>query len=158
MKRNLIISFLLVVVMIIVLRWQNNVLITPQSPRGIIDLEFTKTQERFYHLQLFWNPDTVLQNIYFNFLFIIAYGWFLFTACKAVNNRKSNLFSELALSACAFNVLENFLMILVIDHRFSASVLQIVFYCAAIKFLLMAVVILYLILSLFGLFKEKTSS
>lgn len=155
MKRNLLISFLLMVIMILILRWQGNHLITPQSPKGIIDLEFAKTPERFHELEIFWNKETVLQNIYLDFLFIIAYTWFLATACKAVQNKRSTVFSGLALSAGAFDVLENFLMILVLNGRFSPSVLQIVFYCAAIKFILAAIVILFLVFSLFGLFKAK---
>jgi hypothetical protein len=156
MKKNLLISFLFLVVMIIVLRWQGSELITPQSSKGIIDLEFAKTSERFQQLQLFWNHETVLQNIYLDFLFIIAYTWFLVTACKAVNNTKSNLFSGLAISAAAFDVLENFLMILVWNGRFEPSVLQVVYYAAAIKFLLAGIVVVYLILSLFGLFKRES--
>lgn len=157
MKRNLLLSFLVLIAMIVVMRWQGSSLITPQSPKGIIDLEFAKTPGRFQQLQFFWNHEIVLQNIYLDFLFILAYTWFLVTACKAVNNSKSNLFSALAISAGAFDVLENFLMILVWNERFSPSVLQIVFYVAAIKFLFAVIVIGYLILSLFGLFKGKTS-
>ena len=157
MKRNLLLSFLVLIAMLVVMRWQGSSLITPQSPKGIIDLEFAKTPGRFQQLQFFWNHETVLQNIYLNFLFIFAYTWFLVTACKAVNNSKSNLFSALAISAGAFDLLENFLMILVWNERFSPSVLQIVFYVAAIKFLFAVIVIGYLILSLFGLFKGKTS-
>lgn len=143
--------------MIILMRWQGSSLVTPQSPKGIIDLEFARTPAKLRQLQFFWNHETVLQNIYLDFLFIAAYTWFLFTACKIVNNPKSNLFSGVAISAAAFDVLENFLMILVWNERFSPSVLQIVFYVAAIKFLLVVIVIGYLILSLFGLFKRKTS-
>lgn len=157
MKRNLLISFLFLVGMIIITRWQGSSLISPQSPRGIIDLEFAKTPERFLELRLFWNIETVLQNIYLDFLFIIAYTWFLVTACKAVNNRWSAIFSGLALSAAAFDVLENFLMILVLNGRFSPSVLQIVFYCAAVKFILAGMVVLYLLISLPSIFKRKTS-
>jgi hypothetical protein len=156
MKRNLLISFLLFVIMLVVLRWQGSELITPQSSKGILDLEFAKTGDRFRQLQLFWNHKTVLQNIYLDFLFIITYTWFLVTACKAVKNTKSNLFSGLAISAGAFDFLENFLMILVWNGRFAPSVLQVVYYAAAIKFLLVGIVIGYLILSLFGLFKRET--
>lgn len=157
MKRNLLISFLLLVLMIIVMRWQGSSLITPQSPKGILDLEFAKTPERFQQLRLFWNQETVLQNIYLDFLFLAAYTWFLVTACKAVNNSKSTVFSALAISAGAFDVLENFLMMLVLNGRFSPTVLQIVYYCAAVKFVLAGIVVGYLILSLFGLFKGKPS-
>jgi hypothetical protein len=157
MKRNLVISLLILVAMIIVTRWQGSDLVSPQSPKGIIDLEFAKTDQKLLQLQFFWNHETVLQNIYLDFLFILAYTWFLVTACRAMNNSKSNLFSGLAISAAAFDVLENFLMILVWNERFSPSVLQVVFYVAAIKFLLVIVVIGYLILSLFGLFKRESS-
>lgn len=154
MKRNLLISFLFLAITIFVMRWQGSELITPQSSKGIIDLEFAKTPERFRHLQMFWNHDTVLQNIYLDFLFIIAYTWFLVSACKAINNTKTNLFSGLAISAGAFDVLENFLMILIWTGRFETSLLQVVYYAAAIKFLLGGIVLGYLILSLFGLFKK----
>jgi hypothetical protein len=155
MKRNLLISFLFLLITIVIMRWQGSALVTPQSPKGIIDLEFAKTADRFHQLQLFWNHETVLQNIYLDFLFILAYVWFLMTACKLLQNTKSNIFSGLALSAGVFDILENFLMILVWNERFDSSVLQIVFYVAVIKFLLAFVVIGYLILSLFGLFKRK---
>ena len=151
------ISFLIVVIMFIIIRWQGSGLITPQSPKGIIDFEFAKTPEKFRQLQFFWNRETVLQNIYLDFLLILAYGWFFVTACKATANSKSNLFSGLAVSAGAFDVLENFLMILVWNERFSPSVLQIVFYAAIIKFLLIIIVTGYLILSMFGLFKRETA-
>jgi hypothetical protein len=143
--------------MFVVMRWQGSVLVTPQSPHGIIDLEFAKTAERFLQLQLFWNQDAVVRIIYLDFLFIVAYVWFLVAACKAINNSKATIFSALAISAGAFDVLENFLMILVLNGRFNPSVLQIVYYCAAIKFLLAGIVVGYLIISLFRLFKRKPS-
>ena len=143
--------------MIIVMRWQGSALISPQSPKGIIDLEFAKTTEKLKQLQFFWNHETVLENIYLDFLFIAAYTWFFVTACKAVNNDKSRLFSSVAIAAAAFDVLENFLMILVWNERFSPSVLKIVFYVAAIKFLLIGIVVGCLLLSLFGLFKRESS-
>lgn len=157
MKKQLLISFLVLIVMILITRWQGSSLVSPQSPGGIIDLEFAKTRERFLQLQLFWNSETVLQNIYLDFLLIIAYAWFLVTACKAVHNKWSAVFSGLALSAAAFDVLENFLMILVVNGRFSPSVLQIVFYCSAVKFILAGLVVLYLLISLPSIFKRKTS-
>jgi len=142
--------------MFFVLRRQGRNLITPQSPKGIIDLEFAKTPARFHQLQLFWNQDTVLQNIYLDFLFIIAYTWFLVTACKAVKNNKSHIFSALTISAGAFDVFENFLLILVLNGKFNPSVLQIVYYTAAIKFILIVIVLGFIILSLFGLFRKES--
>ena len=78
------------------------------------------------------------------------------TSCKLLANNRSNLFSALAVSAGAFNVLENFVMILVWNQRFDPSVLQMVFYAAIIKFILIFLVIGFIILSLFGLFRQET--
>jgi hypothetical protein len=159
MNRQLLVSFVLLVLMVFVMRWQGSSLVTPQSPKGIIDLEFAKTADRYHQLQLFWNPQDVKQNIYLDFLFIIAYTWFLVTACKVLGSRsslkRSNVFAGLAMSAGAFDVLENFLMLLVLNGKFSTSVLQIVYYCAAIKFILAGIVVLYLILSLPSIFRRK---
>jgi len=157
MNKNLLLSFVFLIGMILFTRWQGNSLVTPQSPKGIIDLEFAKTPGRFHQLQMFWNYKTVANIIYIDFLLIVAYTWFLVSACKAIKNNKSNIFSTLAFSAAAFDALENFLLILIWNGRFDTSVLHIVFYIAAIKFLLIAIVVGFIILSLFGLFKKETS-
>ena len=149
MKKNLLVSFSFCVIMFLVLQKQGRNLVTPQSSKGIIDLEFAKTPGRFHQLQLFWNQQTVLQNLYLDFLFIIAYTWFLVTVCKAVKNRKSNIFSVVTISAGTFDVLENFLLILVLNGKFNPSVLQIVYYVALIKFLLIGTVVGFIVLSLF---------
>jgi hypothetical protein len=142
--------------MIVALRWQGQSLITPQSPKGIIDLEFAKTADRLHQLQLFWNRQNVLQNLYLDFLFIIAYTWFLVTVCKAVNKSKSNIFSAFTISAGAFDVLENFLLIMVLNGKFSTAILQVVYYVALIKFLLIVIVVGFIALSLFGLFRKES--
>ena len=157
MKKNWLFALAFTIVMVIIMRWQSSSLITPQSPNGIIDLEFAKTPERFHQLQLFWNTNVVLQNIYIDFLFIIAYAWFLVAASRAVNNKWSPLFSTLAISAGAFDVLENFLMIMLINGRFNLFVLHVIYYTAVVKFLLVGLVLIYLVLSLFGLFRSKPS-
>jgi len=156
MNRNLLLSFLLLLAAVALLWWQGSNLITPVSPRGIIDFEFARTTEHFRQLQFFWDHEAVLQNIYLYFLLIISYTWFLATACKLLANNRSNLFSALAISAGAFNLLENFIMILVWNQRFDPSVLQMVFYAAVIKFLLIVLVIGFILLSLFGLFRQES--
>ncbi|MGZ3851862.1 MAG: hypothetical protein ACXVLT_05505 [Flavisolibacter sp.] len=155
MKRNFLLSFLLLVVAAAMMWWRGGDLITPQSPRGIIDFEFARTTEHFRQLQFFWSHETVLQNIYLYFLLVIAYTWFLVATCKILANNRSNLFSAIAISAGAFNLLENFVMTLVWNQRFNPSLLQMVFYAAVIKFALIVLVIGFIILSLFGLFRQE---
>ncbi|HWJ92676.1 MAG TPA: hypothetical protein VNR87_16275 [Flavisolibacter sp.] len=161
MKRNLVISFACVIIMIIVMRILGHSLVTPVSARGIIDLEFARTEGRLNQLRVFWNPSDINNNIYVDFVFIAAYGWFFVTACLFIKSRTnwskwSNSFSALALSAAFFDVCENFLMLLVLNGRFNASVLQIVFYCALIKFVLIGCVVLFILGSLpFALTKKQ---
>lgn len=152
MKRNLLISFALLIISIIVMRWQGSSLITPISPKGIIDIEFARTAERFHQLRLFLNQSVIITNIYIDFIFIAAYTWFLVAACRYIRsktgwNRWSNMFGSLAISAGLFDVCENFLLLMIINGRFSTSLLEVVFWSAAIKFVLAGFVVLYLLLS-----------
>ncbi|MGZ5285608.1 MAG: hypothetical protein ACXWV0_01785 [Flavisolibacter sp.] len=152
MKRNLLISFALLIISIVIMRLQGSSLVTPLSPKGIIDIEFARTAERFNQLRLFLNHQAVMTNIYLDFIFIAAYTWFLVAACKYINSKTqwqkwSNIFSTLAVSAGLFDVFENFLLILVWNERFKTSLLEVIFWCAAIKFVLAGAVILYLLLS-----------
>jgi len=160
MKRKLLISFLVLILMIFLMRWQGNSLNTPQSKHGIVDLEFAKTGERLSQLRLFWNHSDVVENIFLDFLFIAAYTWFFVTACNFVKEKNPWLywgknFSGIAIAAGLFDVCENFLMLLVWNGRFGPGVLQIVYYCAAIKFILAAIVILYLLISIPFALKSK---
>jgi hypothetical protein len=152
MKRTLLISFLVLLVMIFIMRWQGQSLITPVSPKGIVNLEFAKTTERFNQLRLFWNPGDISVTIYLDFLFIAAYTWLFVTGFMFVKH-KINLaawndrFISISVAVAFFDVCENFLMLLIIYGRFSPSALQIVFYCAAIKFILAGLVLLYLLIT-----------
>lgn len=152
MKRNLLISFLLVFVMIFIMQWQGTSLVTPVSPKGIIDLEFAKTPERFLQLQLFMDQTKLRINLYLDFLFMASYVWFLVAACRYIKHktgwtRASGIFSSLAISGGLFDVAENFLLILLLEGRFDPSILEVVYYCAAIKFVLAGSVLLYLLFS-----------
>ena len=84
MKRQVLLSFVFLLVMIIVMRWQGKSLVTPMSPYGILDLEFARTGERMQQLRLFWNAKDVFFNVYMDFLFIASYTWFFISACQFI--------------------------------------------------------------------------
>ena len=135
------------------MRWQGQSLITPVSPNGILDLEFAKTETRFIQLRMFWNPNDVSLNIYLDFLFIAAYAWFFISACNLIKQKTNwskwpSIFSSIAIAAAFFDMCENFLMLLVLYGRFSPNVLHVVYYCAAIKFLLVASIILFILIAI----------
>jgi hypothetical protein len=134
------------------MRWQGSTLITPVSQNGILDLEFAKTPERLHQLQLFWNSDNVTLNILLDFLFIASYTWFFIAATMYIKQKlKWETWSDRAISmavaAACFDVLENFLMLLTFSGRFQPSVMQVVYYCAVIKFILVGFVVLFLLIA-----------
>jgi hypothetical protein len=144
---------------IILMRWQGAELVTTATPRGILDLEFAKDANRLQYLRLFMPHDGVVLNIFLDFLFIGAYTWFFVTACRFIDNKNkwselSKHFRRIAITAGVFDVLENVLMLLVWNQRSSAELLQVVYYIAAIKFILVAIVVLYIIVSIPFLFRK----
>ena len=145
------------------MRWQGSELITAASPKGILDLEFAKSAYRLQHLRLFMPHEAVVLNIFLDFLFIGAYTWFFVTACTFIEEKNkwtkwSRHFKGIAIAAALFDVLENFLMLLVWNQRFSADLIQVVYYIAAIKFILAGMVVVYLIISIPFLFKKAKVS
>ena len=155
MKARLLLAFSLTVIMIIIMRWQGNALITPVSPNGIIDVEFAKSSERLRELQLFLNSNALKTNLYLDFIFIAAYTWFLFAACyffaENRGRRSGAIFTTVALAAGMFDVLENLLLLMILNGRFSSSLILFVYYIALIKFVLVALVLLYLVIILLSL-------
>ena len=160
MKTRLILSFVATVVLALLLRWQGAALVTPVSPYGIIDLEFAWHAEKLRQLQLFWPREVLSNNIYIDFLFLVAYGIFLYTACQwraaaILNQKAAAIFATLAVSAASLDLLENFLMLLVWYGRFQPFVLKIIAVVAGIKFFLVIAVLLFLFASFFMKRRKK---
>jgi len=158
---NLIISFLALLAMIVLMRYQGQALVTSVSPHGILDLEFSKDAGRLLQLRLFLDNRSVVNNIYLDFLLIGSYAWFFLNACewtirKLDWKKWGQAGKAIALSAAFFDLCENFLMLLVWEGRFSASVMNLVFYIAWIKFILAGLVLLYLLAALFFLPRRKS--
>lgn len=154
MKRTLLFSFVALLFMIFVMRWQGQSLITPSSSIGILDLEFARTTARLNQLLLFWNYNDISLNILLDFVFIAAYTWFFISACLYLKQKLplvnwSDRFISMAVAAALFDVCENLVMLLIINGRFNPDfALQVVFYCALLKFILAGIVLLYILIML----------
>jgi hypothetical protein len=153
MRKNWVAALVFVVIMIFVMRWQGQQLVTPASPRGILDLEFARTAERLKQLKLFWNPAHLMKNIYLDFLFIFSYTWFLSAAAMNLSERTGwertgKMVVSLAIAAGFFDILENFLMIMIYQGRFQPGLLELVYIVALVKFLMAALALVYIIISL----------
>ena len=163
MKRNLSISALFTFIMILVMRWEGATLKTPTTPRAILDLEFTDNAHRLNEVLSVWSLGVVKGNIWLDFLFIVSYVIFLslaaeFTATKWPEGlgRQTGLFmARAAYIAGVLDISENLLMLQSIAGNYTHLSLQLTYYCAAVKFILAGLIVLYLLLSLPIILRQK---
>lgn len=156
MKKNLSVSAIAAVIMFVVLRIQGGSLTTAVSPKGIVDLELADTSQRLHELLFQWDITVVKMNIWLDFLFIVAYVAFLsvasaFCAIKwppGIGQRTGLWLARLAYVAGVLDIAENLLMLQSVAGNYTHTSLQLTFYCAAGKFALIAVILLYLLISL----------
>lgn len=157
MKKNLSIAAIGSIFMIILMRWQGSSLDTIASKKGIVDLEFANTPDRLHELLLRWDISVVKMNIWLDFLFIVAYVLFLSIASelcagkwpeKSIPSRIGLLFARVAYVAGIFDIAENLLMLQTVAGNYTPASLELTFYCASVKFLLIGCILLYCILSL----------
>ncbi|HEX6333829.1 MAG TPA: hypothetical protein VFZ78_06365 [Flavisolibacter sp.] len=152
MKKNFWISLLSVIVMIMVMRWQGAALVTPQTPRGIIDLEFAGTVDRFRSMRMFIDSNAAMVNLYLDFLFIISYVWFLSSAAKLAERTGFRLIPSewpvrIAFLAGLLDIGENMLLLDALAAGGTRFTLQLTWWLALIKFTAAGIVVLFLLLA-----------
>ncbi len=164
-KQPIYIAALFCILMMTAMRWQGAVLITPDSPRAIVDLELVNQPERVQTILHGWNIKDVRLNIQIDFLFIVAYVFFLALASEGMASKWANskmqflgwLMARMALVAGVLDIAENLLMLQTIDQHYSPLSLSLTRNIALIKFSLVGIVLLYLLISIPNLFKKKLS-
>ncbi|TDH23008.1 hypothetical protein EXU57_18270 [Segetibacter sp. 3557_3] len=166
-KRRLFISAVLTVVMIGVMQYQGVLLKTPQTPMGILDLEFAGTVENATRLYNTWLPvlAIALNNVLIDFLFIICYTLLLHTALLLIRKRGDSLWRRFGnwmvrgvIIAGFFDVVENILMLRTLNGHISKEVVASTFMFAAIKFLLIVLAIAYILLTPLVMRKKRVQS
>ena len=164
MKRNLTIAAIGAFIMILLMQWQGGGLKTAGTPLGIIHLEFADTPAKLHALLAVWDIGTVKMNTLLDFVFIVSYVLFLslaaaYTALKWPEKtflRKAGLFLvRVAFVAGIFDIAENLLMLQSIAGNYTNASLQLTYYCAAIKFSLIGLILLYLLTSLPNSIRKK---
>jgi len=145
----------------LLLRLQGEGLIQPYANKGIVSLEFAYTAEKTAAVVEGWKADGLLKkasnNILIDFLFIPFYSMLFYTLAGSISVRLAGKASSLgvllaffSLIAGVFDAIENMFM-LTSMHLFSSDFTSIITaILAALKFLLLALALLYIIF--FGLF------
>lgn len=163
-KQPIYIAALFCILMMSALRWQGAVLKTSDTPRAIVDLELANKPELVQAILSVWTIKDVRLNIQLDFLFIVAYVFFLALAAEGIASKWRTskmqflgwLMARFALVAGVLDIGENLLMLQTIDQHFSLLSLNLTRYAALIKFGLVGIILLYLIISLPNLFKKQS--
>ncbi len=148
------------------MRYQGAALIMPDTPSGILALEFANTSEKLSLILSLWPIDAAKVNIWLDFIFIIVYThFFLLTLSIAANQWKHKILIRIgkwlmvsAWIAAVFDVMENIIMLASLARHYTEISLQATVYFASIKFLIVILILLYLLVSLLtNLFSPKTN-
>ena len=148
MQKKLSVTALATLLIFMIMRWQGAGLVTPISPRAIVDLEFADKSQRLQELLHNWDVSVVKINIWLDFLFIVCYVLFLAVASEICAMKwPAGIFRQMGLTlirvafaAGILDIAENLLMLQSIAGNFTYTSLQLTYYCAAVKFTLAAVI------------------
>lgn len=160
MKKNsglyLLLSLAGLVAVFLWMRNQGAPLKTAYTPAAIVDLEFAWTQQKAEHIMLAWRNilDVARVNIYIDFLFIITYTAFLSLACSFFAGKTTGKWagaghklSKAVIAAGVFDVAENALMLTSLQGTPNNMTAMITAIFAALKFAIVAVAVLYILIS-----------
>lgn len=112
------------------MRYQGAALIMPDTPSGILALEFANTSEKLSLILSVWPMDAAKLNIWLDFIFIIVYTrFFLLTLSMAANQWKNKIFTRVgkwlmvsAWIAAVFDVIENIIMLASLARHYTKFV------------------------------------
>ncbi len=160
--KKFLVSLLATVCMMLVLRWQGQSLITPSSPYGILSLELAHTYEEAASVIQAAGPQVLQSNIWLDFLFIIAYTFFLFYSIRLLqkdNSARPSFLLRSTLLPGLLDMLENTLMLLAIARPQPDIVILLTRYTAIAKFAIAGLLLLYIIVTalLRLIFAKKTN-
>ena len=159
MMNKILIAFFLLACTIFVflqMRPTQRKLKTPETPLGILNLEFAYNTDHTSKVLNAWKIDDKIQaaktNTYIDFGLLFFYSLFLFYSCKELSkNFSGNIrsigigLSKAALVAGLLDVIENSGMLITLSGNQSIIISSITAICSSVKWLLAVFGILYII-------------
>jgi hypothetical protein len=157
-------SLLLVLLSGAIMQFQGRSLKTALNPIGIVDLELADTVSELNGLLANWDTNVVRLNIWIDFLFIIAYTFFFIQSIRLILAKHhfnwvqqlGKKLIALAYLAAILDVFENMLMLASVMGHYTAGSLLATASIATLKFSIIAIILIYLIGSLF--YKKTTQN
>ncbi len=167
MKKYTIPFFLLgSLVMIYVMAKTGTPLKTPETPLGILDLEFAYSSAKTNTIIEAWtgsdNIAVAKLNTWLDFLFLFFYSFFLFFACKKIAGtfhgtvtKAGQLIAKGALVAGFLDILENIGMLIALNGHISGSIAFCTTFVSVIKWALAIMALLYVLTGIITLGYRK---
>lgn len=146
--------FAITIVLMTVLRFQNQNLITPAAPAGVLSLEFSTTAAQTENIRSEWNGDRTMTfyfHIVLDYFFILFYGLFLYFTCLYITLVEPRLkhFGRIAmwaaLAGAGLDAIENALLLTSVTIG-SFDLLSIATAVAAgLKFALVGIAVIFIL-------------
>ncbi|MBK7432419.1 MAG: hypothetical protein IPI66_00080 [Chitinophagaceae bacterium] len=170
MKKYLIPFFLTgTLIMMVVMAMTGKPLKNPETPRGILDLEFAYNSVMVDKVVNTWasisSVDTIAaakNNTGLDFLFLLFYAGFLYLASLKIYTGFGGAFGKAgkwigrgALLAGVLDILENTGMLMSLNGHISDPVALLTAICATIKWVLAGVALLYVLTGAFALLRTR---
>ena len=131
---------------------------TAATPKGILHLEFAYDKAQVNTIITAWSVDNKLAaaktNTYWDFCFLFFYAFFLFFTCVKLSekfsaagwkNKAGLFFAKMAILAGMLDIGENIGMLQTLNGNGNTTSWQITTGCAATKWSLVILVILYIL-------------
>ena len=167
-KRILIFSGFLTIIIFFLLRYFGNPLITNHAPSGIISFELAKDNDQSVAIISSWDLNAKVNAgliLGIDFLFLVVYSIFFSTACYLVAQKYINkinllyrtglLIAKLQFVAALFDTIENIALIKLLLGSNNSIFPTIAYYFASIKFVIIAIGIIYIIIGLLTALFQK---
>jgi hypothetical protein len=152
------------IVMIVLLAKNGASLITPKTSGGILNIEMPFKKTVADSIIKIWQHTTntagtnniivAKQNTWWDFLFIPFYSLFLFFAAAQLANyftgdfnKWGKILGKAAFVVAALDIAENILLFQMLNGNTSEAVVLLTSVCAAIKWLLAIIIVLYILLT-----------
>jgi hypothetical protein len=143
------------VVLAVMLTKQGKPLRTASAPNGVLSYEFAWNRIQAEQILASWSSlkDTVKQQLWLDFGFLITYPFLLSLACAMLTELPLNsmasagvLISWAALATGPLDAAENFALLRMLDVGASESLARLAGWCAGVKFLLVYSALGYVVL------------
>ena len=167
-KRILIFSGFLTIIIFFSLSYFGNPLITNHAPSGIISFELAKDNDQSIAIISSWGLNAKVNAgliLGIDFLFLVVYSIFFSTACYLVAQKYINkinllyrtglLIAKLQFVAALFDTIENIALIKLLLGSNNSIFPTIAYYFASIKFVIIAIGIIYIIIGLLTALFQK---